>query len=220
MTTKPARRSSRSPTERLRPVGSPAVLYAEIGDVVCDRRVRRPRWPYTRQARPCCEPSFATTHFSAVRVPSAHEEYGHPRASLPFGHPYLVDKRALEEGCPSRTTAREVSLDYVRFALPGGGGVRVSRPPRRRPRHASSSVPGLAGGEEAENARLQGERVAVERPALRATAGFQEVGAREDEAAPVREDTGAVGPPGSRDAAEAEEEGAGRALPLPSGPAP
>jgi hypothetical protein len=67
--------------------------------------------------------------------------------------------------------------------------------PRRRP------VPEVSGGEDAREARLEHEGIAVERPVGRAPAAVEQVGTGEQEAGAVGGDAGVRGPPRARDPA-------------------
>ena len=70
----------------------------------------------------------------------------------------------------------------------------------------------VAGREHAGHARLERERVALQRPGLRQRAADPQVRAGEDEAARVERHARRAGPAGARHAAEAEEERARRQL--------
>jgi len=75
----------------------------------------------------------------------------------------------------------------------------------------------VSGREDARHARLQRKRVAIERPSLRALAGLEQVGPREDEAGPVGPD---VCTSSSATAVERPSEAPYTAAASPAGPAP
>src|SRR5215207_7961574 len=64
----------------------------------------------------------------------------------------------------------------------------------------------VSGREQARDARLERKRIAIERPALRALAALEQVGAGEDESGLIRSDVPAFRPLRSWNAADAEEE--------------
>ena len=174
---------------------------------------RRPQRPYTRQATACCEPSFGTP-FGSMSVGCCEARARvrpHPRLSLPFGSPRPSSRYRAPSGCQAGPAlrpgqGRETSSSRRRWASatamapsPTAPATRLVEPLRASPAAKSPGTLVSSG-----NGSRSSGQPAGRRPWARRSGPVEQV------ARPIDEDAGAGRPAGAGDAADAQEQRAGR----------